>query len=193
MVAMIALIGVATMISGQTAVAGTYQFVPGDHDMYDLDHYRAYEWGIRIELPETEEIVAANIFFRQIRNWDNNPNDLYVRLLDSNFEGIDTSWDNQGGGDYFAGQGILLNHYEDLSSVAQNITYHFTEADITQLTTNLVDDLTGIAFDPDCHFYNRGIKLTTETDTQGGDDPVPEPAGLGLVGIALLAARKRRS
>lgn len=27
----------------------------------------------------------------------------------------------------------------------------------------------------------------------GGDKPVPEPAGLGLVGIALLALRKRRS
>ena len=26
----------------------------------------------------------------------------------------------------------------------------------------------------------------------GGDKPVPEPAGLGLVGVALLALRKRR-
>ena len=193
MAAMIAVIGLVSVMAGTTAVAGTYQFVPSDPDLGDLDHRYAYEWGIRIEIPETEEIVAANIFFRQIRNWDDNDNDLYVTLLDSNFEGIDISWDNQGGGDYFAGQGLLLNHYEDLSSTAQNITYNFDQAEIDQLTTNLGDDLAGIGFDPDCHFYNRCIKLTIETDTQGGDDPIPEPASLGLVGIALLAVRKRRS
>jgi len=48
-----------------------------------------------------------------------------------------------------------------------------------------------------CEFQNNNdgfeewaVRLA---DNPGGGDPVPEPASLGLIGIALLAARKRRS
>jgi len=197
---MIVVLGVLALVAGSMATAGTYDLIPidgdGDDDLYDLNHRWAVEWGFRFDTPENEEIIGASLFFDRIRNDNNDPNDLYVTLLDSDFEGLDWTYDNQGGGDLFAGQGLLLEHYEDLPSSAQDITYDFDDAEIDQLIANLADDLAGIGFDADCHYYNCGIKLTIETDTSGGgeDDPVvPEPAGLGLMGLALLAVRRRRS
>jgi MYXO-CTERM domain-containing protein len=35
--------------------------------------------------------------------------------------------------------------------------------------------------------------LRPDTRSGGGDDPIPEPASLGLIGVALLATRRRRS
>ena len=179
----------------QMALAGTYDIIPPDHDMYDLDHYKAYEWGFELEVPEGEEIVGASLFFNDIRNWDNSPNDLWVTLVDSDFTGINIYRDDQGGGAYFAGQGLLLEHYEDLPSSAQDIIYYFDGAEVDQLAANLVDDMAGIAFDPDCHFYNCGIKLTIETDTGGGEEPpIPEPlaASLLVAGLGSLGLRRRR-
>ena len=187
---------VIVALMAQMAGAGTYPLQPSDRDLEDLNHQYAYEWGFRLDLPENEEIVGANIFFDRIRNWNNDPNDLYVTLLDSDFEGIDRTYDNQGGGDYFLNKGLRLEHYEDLPSTSQSLTYYFDEAEIDQLIANLGDDLAGIGFDPDCHFYNCGITLTIETDTPGGreDDPViPEPAAVLLFGLpALLAGIRRR-
>ncbi|MFH1731645.1 MAG: hypothetical protein ABIF82_08350 [Planctomycetota bacterium] len=174
-------------------MAGTYVFQPGDRDMYDLDHCYAYEWGIEFDVPENEVVTGASIFFDNIRNWDTRSNDLYVTLLDSDFVGINKSYDNEGGGNYFATQGLLLEHYEDLSSSAQDITYHFDPYEIVQLKTNLADDLSGLGFDPDCHFYNCGITFTIETD-EGGGSTVPEPlaGSILLGGVAMTAARRRR-
>ena len=188
-----ALMVASLVLAAHTAMAGTYTFQPGDHDLYDLNHDYAYEWGIEFDVPENEVVIGASIFFNRIRNWDDRSNDLYVTLLDSDFVGISTSYDHQGGGDYFATQGLLLEHYEDLSSSAQNITYHFDPDETVQLKTNLADDLFGIGFDPDCHFYNCGITLTIETD-EGGGSTVPEPlaGSILLGGIATMAARRRR-
>jgi len=66
----------------------------------------------------------------------------------------------------------------------------------------------GAAFDgslADVRLYNRALSDggVTVGQTAGGDiaelfalksaAPVPEPAGLGLIGLALLAVRRRRS
>ena len=188
-----ALMMASLVLAAHAAMAGTYTFQPNDRDMYDLDHHYAYEWGIASELGENEVVIGASIFFDNIRNWNNRSNDLYVTLLDSDFEGINKSYDNQGGGDYFATQGLLLKHYKDLSSSAQDITYHFDPYEIDQLKTNLDDDLSGLGFDPDCHFYNCGIKFTIETD-EGGGSTVPEPlaGSILLGGVAMMTACRRR-
>ena len=58
-------------------------------------------------------IVGASLFFgSDIRNWDNNPNVLYVHLLDSASAGVSIGYDGEGGGDNYLNLGVLLNHME---------------------------------------------------------------------------------
>lgn len=190
------LVVASLVLAVQTASAGTYELVPSDRDLYDLDHDWAYEWGFNLDVPDDEVIIGASLFFNDIRNWDNRSNDLWVTLLDSDFSGIHRFYDNEGGGDYFAGDGLTLDHWEDLPSTSQDITYDFDAAEIALLNLNIADDQAGLGFDPDCHFYNRGVKLTIETDKQGGDDPpIPEPlaGSILLGGLAALAVRRRRN
>lgn len=189
------LILASLVLTVQAATAATYQLAPPDDDLQDLDHYWAYEWGFGIDVPKDEVIVDASLFFDNIRNWDDLTNDLWLTLLDSDFEGVQESYDSQDGADYFANKGLLLNHWEDLPSTVQDITYDFNAAEIAQLSTNLTDGQAGLGFDPDSDFYNSGIKFTIQTSRQGGSgDPIPEPltGPILLGGLGALAARRRR-
>jgi len=167
------------------ASADTLTFQPTPVDLYDLDHYRYYRWGIADDGFADIVVTGATLFFDNIRNWDNNPNDLYVHLLDYAPPGVTVGWDGQGGGDAFAGQGVLLEHYEDLPSTPQDITYTFDASEITALNTYMQNGNNfGLGFDPDCHYWNDGVTLTLEY--------VPEPMTMGLFGLGSVAMLRRR-
>ncbi|MFA7485981.1 MAG: PEP-CTERM sorting domain-containing protein, partial [Phycisphaerae bacterium] len=44
----------------------------------------------------------------------------------------------------------------------------------------------GFGIDPDCHYYNDGIKFVITTTV------VPEPATIGLLGLGLLLIRRNK-
>lgn len=182
------------------ASAAMYSFEPYDSDLGDLDHYRNYTWGINTpwdttsdENSEYEQVISATLSFDNIRNWDNNPNVLYVHLLDHARRGVEVGYDGQGGGNEFDGEGVELITYQNLPAVSQDLTYSFDEDEIFALNTYASDGRFGLGFDPDCHFYNSGVSLQVETVT--GTTPVPEPATMAilLAGGALVIRRRRRA
>jgi hypothetical protein len=176
------------ILSGTGATA-TYEFEPSPADLYGLDHYRNYTWGIGWRAPQGEVITGASLKFDNIRNWRTEPNDLWVHLLDNLPVGVTQEWDWREGGDDFAGRGILLHHWQNLSATAHDIVYLFSALEVGILNEYSADALWGAAFDPDCHFYNDGIKLTIET----AKAPAPTTILLFGTGLLFLVALKRRS
>lgn len=173
-------VSVFFLISASLAGAATYTFQPNPLDLSDLEHGHYYTWGIDWTIPDDERIESASLIFNDIKNWTNEANDLWVHLLDNSDSGVQSYSDNQSGGDDFTGQGILLVHLEDLSSISQDITYNFDASELTTLISYLTDGNFGLGFDPDCHFYNNGITLTIETTH------APVPASVLLLGSGLL-------
>lgn len=184
---MILALTVAILASTGNAWADTtLSFAPTPADLSDLDHYQAYRWGFDVALPEDEEVVSASLTIFNIRNWDNNPNVLYIHLLDWTQLGVRQATDNEGGGDYFATYGYPhtpLVTYQNLPTTAQTLVYDFTPAQVSALNSYLADGRIGLGFDPDCHFYNDGVQLTVTT---------PEPAAWALLlGTIPMILRRR--
>jgi hypothetical protein len=175
----------------------TFTLTPPDPDLGELTHQYYYTWGVDAPWEPFhddvhEEAVAATLTFKNIYNWDRHDNDLYVHLLDWGALGISTGYDNEGGGDNFAGMGILLEHYEDLPATAQTLVYNFTDEQVGVLNDCAADGRFALGFDPDCHFYNCGVELEILTHWTG----VPEPSSMVLVAagsaVTMLVRRRRR-
>jgi hypothetical protein len=114
-------------------------------------------------------VTSVTLFLDDIRNWTVEPNQLYIHLLPDATVGVTKYFDNEGGGD--------------------NYTHVFTAAQLATFVSYAGNGNFGLGFDPDCHYFNNGIKLTVETTG------VPEPGtlillGSGLLGIVAYSRRK---
>jgi hypothetical protein len=195
---------VTVLVLSLSGIAGatTYTFNPSDSgardDLWDLDHWKHYTWGIDWIIPEDETIESATLHFEDIGNWDTNSNILFVHLLDGATPGVTIgSDDEEDREDFFIGQGRLLEDeeekiFEDLPFRPWNdptkgidLTYEFDALDIAFLSDYVEDGNFGLGFDPDCHFWNEGVTLTIET-TADPVNPVPEPSTLLLISFGLL-------
>ena len=200
MMSVVAMLLVVAMASVATAAVYTYRPVDsdGDDDLRDLDHYKAYLWGLQPDIAPGETIVSANLYFHRIRNWNSSSNDLYLTLMDTATLGVTEYSDNQATPNYFAAPAFApyeeIAHYEDLPSTSQDLTYNFTAAQVNLLKTYVADNNIGLGFDPDCHFYNCYVELTITTREGGGEPPIPEPAGIALFlgGLGASVLRRKR-
>lgn len=183
----------------------------GGANQFDLDHHRAYTWRIDNVNLAGKTITGARLTFSNISNWDSNANMLFVHLLDTARNPNAASFLDATGSpvpqsqiiDNFAGSlfntnplvapgtGNTFLFSRSFSTTATNFVYNFTAAQLQVLSAYFLNG-NNIAFglDPDCHFWNNGIKFEVFTT----DTTVPEPTTMALLGtgIAGMYLRRRR-
>ena len=185
----LAIIGLA-LIGANSASAAIHVFNPSPADIWDLDHYHYYTWGIDFD-PQGEEISNVFLTFDNIRNWRPEDNSLFIHLLDDAPSNLTVGYDADPTiNDYFAGEGDLIDAWTDPNGglTGISLSYNFRELGLVDNFANYVTDgNVGIALDPDCHYFNDGVSLTVITGT-------PEPGTMVLfaLGLAGGAAIRRR-
>ena len=176
-----ALVVAVVVMTGVVRADEIMTFKPKPKDLYDLPHGKYFTWGIDVPGDfATFPVTSAVLTFTDIRNWDGSSNQLYVHLMDDAPLGV-TSY-NDGEGDALAGEGILLVEYFNLPSSEQTLTYDFSTEELATLNSYLLNgNNMALGFDPDCHFYNKGVSLVLTQPT----GEMPEPGTMVLVGTAL--------
>jgi hypothetical protein len=184
-----------------------------DPDLNDLDHYYMYQWKINYTVPDGYEVKKASLTYYDIWDWTVETDHLYTHLLDTTYEIPGNGWsalssggntwrkyDGQGGGDYFAGQGLLIGDWNDPvggHSRSFNLTYDLNDTQLDSLNSFLLNG-NNVAWgvDPDCHYYNCKVEFVMELEKETFPPPTPELstwmllACSGLAGALVLRRKK---
>ena len=180
---------VALTASAVCATPTVTTYTPSTPDLNDLPYGSYTVWGMSTTFA-TGSIASATLNFKNIYNWDDSPNKLYIHLLDNPALGIKTFSDTDNGLDPMSGQGILLTMYQNLPDTPQDLSYSFTPSELSTLQTYAASgNEFGLGFGPECHFFNDGVSLVITTTS-----PAPEPATCGLLAVGgVIAFFKRRN
>jgi len=196
------LLVVLCLLLSSIAIAAPTVFEPSRKDLYDLDHYRYYKWGIDMTGFQGMAITSAELSFDNITNWDNNKNRLYIHLLDNDAKvnGLVVRVDsNTNFVDAFAGKGVLVAnpYWEDTNGrgTTEDLVFTFDGGLLATLNQYVANNgYIAFGFDPDCHYWNDGVKFTVNTAiTPAPIVPAPGAlllAGLGTIVVGLLRVRE---
>jgi hypothetical protein len=185
---------------------------PGGGDLGDLDHHKAYMWRINLAvhgLTAGEEITGVALKIDGIYNWRVEPNLLYINMLDqkaphTTSDLVVAAYDNQYVSNYFSiNRSTVAGHTGYTAASPVGVWWDFDgpavkndlafNVDVDRFKSYSGDNgWISFGFDPDCHFFNCGVRLEITTCRQS----VPEPSLSALLGFGLLAlpfARRRLS
>ncbi len=196
---------VLALSAADAARAEVTTFQPNPVDLNDLDHHSVYTWRIDNVNPNNLPITAATITISSIANWDSSPNILYMHLLDtakhsgvSSFiddpsnqtpvptsqmidDFVDTRYHNQSNWLVASGTADTFLTSKSFTTTPTNYVYTFTADQLKALNAYVANGHNvALGFDPDCHFYNNGIKFNITTAA------VPEPSAIFLLGGGLI-------
>lgn len=199
-----------------TTRATTFTFTPTDSgiaqetgtpeqnqygDLNDLDHSKYYTWNIEstalknaLLVPGTS-ILSAKLEIFDLKNYrDSTADHLYVHLLNQNpsssgvVSGTDTDNAPYPTGDkWYTTANSYLFTITGSPAYAGDITYNFLGTELGWLKSYAADGKLALGFDPDCHFYNTGVKLTITTGYTHVPEPADASAAVSLLGLAMFA------